>query len=124
MEQSVPPGITPITPNMQTGGLVPKPPMHKRIATFKLFEPYETDTITAWINFPQRMLREGQSEDERIAALGEILLAHDLVDFDGTPYPAANDPTFWREIPQDVAQVIIQSIQGQMGRLDPTKSAP
>jgi hypothetical protein len=124
MEQSVPPGITPITPNMQSGGLVPKPPMRKRIATFKLFEPYETDTITAWINFPQRMLREGQSEDERIAALGEILLAHDLVDFDGTPYPAANDPAFWREIPQDVAQVIIQSIQGQMGRLDPTKSAP
>jgi glutamate-1-semialdehyde aminotransferase len=45
------------------------------------------------------------------------------VDFDGNPYPPASDPAFWREIPQDVAAVIIQSIQGQMGRLDPTKPA-
>jgi hypothetical protein len=126
MEQSQPPGITPITlvtPNIQPGGIVPKPAMRKRIATFKLYEPYEDFTVTAWVNFPQRLLRDGQTEDERLAALSEIVLAHDLVDFDGNPYPPANDPAFWREIPQDVAAVIIQSIQGQMGRLDPTKPA-
>jgi hypothetical protein len=72
---------------------------------------YAGFTVTLWINYPQRVKQEILSGDESrvTAALGDLVTDHDLVDFDGEPYPASG-PEFWQAIPDDLAKVIVQAL--------------
>jgi len=94
----------------------------KRIVKFALSEPYEDFTVTAWINFDPRLLLKAVTEEERIAALQKVILEHDLVDFDGEPYPPSSDPEFIRQVPDDVLRFIMAGVEAQKGHL-PTKPA-
>ncbi len=95
----------------------------KRIVRFPLPEPYEDFSVQAWVNYPASLLNSAKTEDERIAALRQIVLEHDLVDFEGEPYPPADTKEFWINVPQDVGAFIMVGIQQQQGRLDPKTAA-
>lgn len=97
----------------------------KRVITFPLPEPYQDFSITAWINFPQSVgedLRSGDIERGRVALM-QIVRGHDLVDYDGVPYPPADDPKFWDAIPNDVGGMIVTAINSQVGKPSPTSAA-
>lgn len=99
--------------------------MPKRIVSIPLPEPYQDFSITAWLNFPRTVkddLNSGVEERVR-AALMQIVVGHDLVDYDGRSYPPASDPEFWSEIPNDTGLVIVTAVNGQIGKLSPTNAA-
>ena len=63
-----------------------------------------------WINYPQRFAQEISSGDQERgrAALRRIVLEHNgWCNEEGAPYPAASDPGFWAEIPDELAGVLI-----------------
>lgn len=98
----------------------------KRIAELTLPEPYNEFHATCWINAPRSLWLEATSQDEATvtAALQQIVVGHDLCDFNGDPYPPADDPEFWNLIPTEVGAVIISAIQSQVGRLPKPKDVP
>ena len=106
-------------------GLVSGKRLPKRIVTFPLPAPYDDFSVTAWVNFSQELAEELRSQDIKRgqAALLQIVCGHDLVDFNGKPFPPADDPRFWQEIPNDLAAVIVNAINSQVGRLTPTNAA-
>lgn len=93
----------------------------KRIVTVALPEPYDEFHVTIWVNHPVSLETELQSGDqERIrAALLQVYLGHDLVDFDGNPYPPMSDPAFWDVCPPELGAVFYQVKQEQIGKLGP-----
>ena len=97
----------------------------KRIETIQLPEPYEEFHVTAWINHPGQLREDMRSGDEAkvMAALKQIVLGHDLVDFDGQPYPAASEPAFWTQAPDDVGYAILGAIRNQYGKLPKANGA-
>ena len=122
----------------------------KRTVSITLPEPYQDFHVTAWVNFPQKMLNDMQAlaKKARIAAkaaedadgdtdapvddetqsgiavlLRQIVLGHDLVDFDGQSYPPATDPTLYDVIPTELMVVVLREIIGQVGKLPKAKSA-
>jgi hypothetical protein len=96
-----------------------------RIVTLPLPEPYQEFSIEAWINFPQSLMQGMASGDEAriMDALTQIVVSHDLVDFDGQPYPQASERAFWEAIPTDLAMVIMQAINDQVGKLPKANGA-
>jgi len=96
----------------------------KRIATLPLPAPYDDFTVTAWLNYPWALRSDLLSGDEAKAraAFDQILVGHDLVDFDGTPFPAGGS-AFYDAIPEDLLKVIYQTIQTNVGKLAPTIAA-
>jgi hypothetical protein len=127
----------------------PERRQQKRIVTIDV-PGYDDFHVTAWVNFPtslmDRMQREARAarrrgaerqalladdpladvdDDEGQSALApllkQIIVAHDWVDFDGQPYPSADDDEFYREVPTDLLNVAFQAIAAQVGKLDPKK---
>ena len=98
----------------------------KRIVHITLPEPYNDFSIDAWANFPQSLLREMGSGDEGrvMGAMTQIVTGHDLVDFDGADYPPPSEAAFWEAIPTDLAVVIMQSIQAEVGKLPKANGGP
>lgn len=103
----------------------PAKKMPRRIVEIALPEPYQDFSITAWLNFPRSVKDDFNSNVEgRVrAALMQIVVGHDLVDYDGRPYPPADDPAFWTEIPNDTGLVIVAAVGNQIGKLTPTNAA-
>ena len=97
----------------------------KRVGTVPLPDPYGDFHITAWFNFPWHLRAEIQSGDEARAraAWTQIILDHDLVDFDGEPYPPAGTDEFYEAIPQEIMQVIGKTVFDNIGKLTPTNAA-
>jgi hypothetical protein len=91
----------------------------RRIEEIQLPEPYEDFHITAWVNYPGQLREDMRSGDEKkvSAALKLIVISHDLVDFDGKPYPPASEEAFWTEAPDDVGYAIIGAIRDRFGKL-------
>lgn len=103
----------------------------KRIEKLDLKGTYDGFHITAWINYPGRLREDMRSGDEAkvSAALKQIVIDHDLIDFDcgrpecehleceGRPLPPATDATFWTEAPDDLGFAIIGAIRDQFGKL-------
>jgi hypothetical protein len=101
----------------------------KRIAELTLPAPYDDFHVTCWINAPQSLWRDVTGNDgttdgtkRAVAALQQIVVGHDLVDFDGEPY--ADGDTFWNDAPSEVGALIVQAIQSQIGVLSKPKGAP
>lgn len=111
----------------QADGLVtqlpvaPRRVLPKRIVKLPLPEPYNDFSVTAWLNHPPSVRAGMRSlvEAEARAAFKEVLVAHDLVDFDGEPYPQAGDE-FYDAISEDLLRVIYLEIIGNVGKLVPT----
>lgn len=93
----------------------------RRVVEITLPAPYDDFHVTAWVNFPKRVLAEMNSKDEARtrAALCQIVTAHDLVDEDGNDYPPATEPDFWGAIPDDLGAIIVGAVVGRIGKLDP-----
>lgn len=107
---------------------LPSAPIRKlprRVVAIALPAPYDEFQVTAWVNFPKTLARELNSGDETrtLAALCQIVTAHDLVDEEGRDYPPATDPAFWDAISNDLGAAIVQAVIGQIGKLDPKPSA-
>jgi len=72
---------------------------------------YDGLKFLAWINCPNRMLREFQSgDDERIrAVLTKIILSHNgWADDEGEPFPSPTTAAFWQDIPTELAALTIR----------------
>jgi len=150
------PDPTPITPAAAPVAAPDLPPptpirsLPKRTVVITLPDPYQDFHVTAWVNFPQKMLNDMQelAKKARIAAkaaedadgdtdapvdeetqsgiallLRQIVLGHDLVDFDGQHYPPATDPALYDVIPTELMVVVLREIIGQVGKLPKAKSA-
>jgi hypothetical protein len=104
--------------------IAPRRVLPRRVRQIALPEPYDDFTVTAWMNAPKELWREVNSGEEAriLPALMQLVTDHDLVDFDGNPYPPASERAFWDEINNDLGAFIIQAVAGQIGKLDPPKA--
>ena len=99
----------------------PRPRMQKRYERIPLHGAYEGFSIKAWINFPQKLLTQAQTGDPDVqaAALGQIVVEHNFVDFDGEPFPPPDDPACWTECPLDLLACVFTAIAERFGKLPP-----
>jgi hypothetical protein len=70
--------------------------------------------VRVWTNHPSRIWGEIQSRDEaRMSeALRQLVTAHNgWLDFDGEPYPPADTDEFWTAIPNELAALVILTIE-------------
>jgi len=65
----------------------------KRIAKVALPDPYTDFSVELWVNIPPTVWNKLMSADLTVCApaFDQLVISHDLVDFDGQPYP----PTGW-----------------------------
>jgi hypothetical protein len=93
----------------------------KRIVHLALPDPYGDFSVDLWVNIPQSLWREmmGTDLDACAAAFGQMVTAHDLVDFNGAPYPPGGSPDLYRELPTDLVRIINDLRVAQIGRLSP-----
>lgn len=93
----------------------------KRIATLRLPEPYNVYTVRAWINMPQALFDDLRTMDpEKVAHVTqELIVEHNLTDFDGNPLPPAGDPALHAALDLDIYQAIWLARNAEVGRLDP-----
>jgi hypothetical protein len=83
-------------------------------------EEYAGFRVKLWINYPRRLQDDLRSGDtERVsAALSQLVLEHNgWQDEDGTPLPPTTDPTFWQAIPDELAAVVIITVNREAQRL-------
>lgn len=102
------------------------PQIKRREVTVKLPSEYEGFEVTAWVNAPAKLWAALADEDQTVVmdAVSQIVLAHnDWRDFDGEPYPPADDPEFWQEIPTELAACVLMAVRQEMERL-PNSLAP
>ena len=99
----------------------PRRVMPRREATVQLPPPYEMFSVTVWVNIPPAVWRDMMSNDldKCAAAFGQIVVHHDLVDYDGAPYAAGGSPDLYRQLPTDLVRVINDVRAAQIGRLSP-----
>ena len=93
----------------------------RRIVHLQLPEPYSLFTVDLWVNIPQSLWRDLMSNDldACAAAFGRVVVSHDLVDFDGAPYPPGGSPDLYRELPADLVRIIADLRTAQIGKLSP-----
>ena len=94
----------------------------KRIVHVQLADPYSDFSADLWVNVPPPLWNDLLSNDLATcaAAFDQLVVKHDLVDFDGQPYPQADGAgTLYRALPADVIAAILQARNGQVGRLSP-----
>ncbi len=102
------------------------PQIKRREATIKLPEEYEGFEVTAWVNAPAKLWNNLTSNEETLAreAMSKLVISHNgWLDFEGQPYPPANTPAFWEEIPTELAATILVALQVEMQKL-PNSIAP
>ena len=75
------------------------PQVKRREAWVDLPEAYEGFRFRVWLNAPTRVWGEltGENEAQSLGALRSLVLEHNgWLDFDGQPYPPAEEAEFWR----------------------------
>lgn len=143
-------GQPPGTANMQPGGAVPaKYPI--RVVTVTLPAPYDGFWVKGCPNLPTDYITNAQKLiadlpdpeedglDEGTAAarketfdaemakyatrMSRFIIETNFVDTDDEPFPPTTDPEFWKKfvIYRELSQVTMQTLQGQVGVLDPPK---
>jgi hypothetical protein len=96
--------------------------------------------VKVWVNYPRPVLNKLMSSDDKLTkeALLQIVLEHNgWTDFEGEPFPAANDPGevctvehpegeacpgmlrdgFWEAIPDELAAAVIVLVRLESGKL-------
>ena len=102
------------------------PQIKRREKWIELPEEYEGFEVRVWVNAPAKLWSELQTgnEERARAALSQIVLEHNnWLDFDGEPFPAANEPDFWEAIPTELAALILVAVQQEIQSL-PNSIAP
>ena len=95
----------------------PKRALPKRIVRLPLAEPYQAFSVDVWANPPNSVIaRLNSGTEETPKAFGELIVGHDLVDFDGTPYPADAAEAF-ELLPTEVALLMIRAATGDAAKL-------
>lgn len=75
--------------------------------------------VRVWVNFPARLAEQLKTgtEEEKADVLRRIIVEHNgWCDDEGSPFPAADDPAFYQQIPTELAVLIVVSIQEAMVR--------
>lgn len=84
-------------------------------------EEYPDFKAKIWINYPRRLiddLNQPDDADLRKQALSKMVVAHNgWLDYDGTPFPPADNPTFWDAIPDELAAALIALVNREAGKL-------
>ena len=92
----------------------------KRIVRVQLADPYADFGAEVWVNIPPPLWNDLLSNDLATcaAAFDQLVVSHDLVDFDGQPYPQPDGAgALYRALPADVIAAILQARNAQVGRL-------
>lgn len=102
--------------NSATAPVAPSAPglvMPRREIWMDLPEEYPGWKIRVWANCPHRLWAAldngaGIAVAEFMAACYAVILEHNgWCDEDGNPYPPANTPEFWDEVPNELAALAI-----------------
>jgi hypothetical protein len=125
----LPAGARPDTPTPRPPGgpdPVAGPRMPKRTLWVDLPETtpdgdvaYPGFKVRVWVNFPARFAEQLKTgtEEEKAGVLRRIIVEHNgWCDDEGHPFPAADDPAFYQELPQELASLILYSIVEAMNR--------
>jgi hypothetical protein len=83
-------------------------------------EFYPDFKIYVWLNHPHGLYRDVYSgdTDTALAALVQLMPEHNgWRDFEGKPYPPANTPEFWLEIPNELYNVLLIALDAARHRL-------
>lgn len=104
------------------------PQIKRREVWVPLPQEYEGLKFKLWVNAPTKLwnvlLALNSNSDEIQDALLQIVLEHNgWLDFEGKPYPPADDPDFWNEIPTELAACIVTASQAEIQKL-PNSIAP
>lgn len=123
------------------------PQIKRRETWVDLPDEYEGFKFKVWVNAPARVWNElnpatsdeasDEASDEEAAAREaaareataqaaprQIVLEHNgWRDFDGQPFPPADDPAFWEAIPTELAACVLVAARVEMGKL-PNSIAP
>lgn len=104
--------------------IVNAPQIKRREKWVNLPEEYDGFQVKIWVNAPSKMWQaigaaaSGGEEDRAQEAAAAIITEHNgWLDYDGKPYPPANTPQFWEEIPTELAGVVFALVQYEMGDL-------
>lgn len=90
-----------------------------------LVEPYDALKIRAWVDFPQRLVREFEGTPEAaIAAAKQIIVEHDGWTADGVDLPQPDSDDFWESVPLRVMAVIFQTLMQTVSRPPTAASSP
>ena len=97
----------------------------KRTVEVTLPEPYSDFKVTVWVNFPPSLRQQLFSSDiEQVAeAFGQLVISHDLCDFDGEPLPA-DGAALYRAMPEELVPVIWRAAINEVGRLPKGNGRP
>lgn len=90
------------------------PRIKKRVAWVELPDEYEGFKARIWINAPTKYWEQLKSSDEEeaLAGMQKIVIEHNgWLDFDGKPYPLADDPALWSEVPTELATIVLTAAQ-------------
>ena len=102
------------------------PQIKRRTAWVALPDEYEGFEFEVWVNAPTRLWTQltGGDEDAAQEAMRKIIIGHNgWLDFDGEPYPPADDPRLWEEVPTELAVCVLAAAQKEMTKL-PNSLAP
>ncbi len=104
------------------------PRIQRREKWLELPDVYAEFKVKVWVNAPAKLWSNILSNDEIVArdAAMKIVLEHNgWLDFAGEPYPSADDPAFWDEIPTELGACILaatrKAIQDLPNSLAPTR---
>lgn len=102
------------------------PQIKRRTAWVALPDEYEGFEVEIWVNAPTRLWTQlGSGEEaEALEAMQRIVIGHNgWLDFDGNPYPPADDSKLWEEVPTELAAVVLAIAQAEITKL-PNSLAP
>ncbi len=103
--------------------LVPTAPRIKRREVWvPLPDEYEGFEFKLWVNAPTRLWNtildaNSTGVEIRVALLTIIIEHNGWLDFEGKPYPPADEPEFWDDIPTELAACIIAASQAETRNL-------
>ena len=96
------------------------PQIKRRLVWVALPDEYEGFEAQIWVNAPTKIWQALGSGDEVAAleAMQKIMVGHNgWLDFDGEPYPPADDAALWEEIPTELAACVLAAAQAEMQNL-------
>lgn len=102
------------------------PRIQKREKWIDMPVEYEGFKVKVWVNTPSKIWTDITSGEEDLAqqAAAKMVLEHNgWLDFDGNPYPDAQDPEFWKEIPTELGACILAAARAEIQNL-PNSLAP
>lgn len=97
----------------------------KRTASLALNGDYSGIEITIWVNPPTSLWQSARENPESTRQLlGELILAWNLLDYDGNPMPLPNEGGSWDALPIDFQLLIDQAMTAKIQEVTELPKAP